>query len=145
MSIELDRAGEFKYRVTVTPPHGNWESDEALTPTDVLERLSNLGCHSTDIADALDETGDDWRPVHDQEVRTRRESGPVSEDERWLFDHGFSVDVEQEEPGLFWAHLVNRDNADGRAPNYGRGATPDQSIKSARRRYEVEELGGSSG
>jgi hypothetical protein len=64
----------------------------------------------------------------------------VNSDEQWLLDHGFRAEVEQEEPDLFWTHLVNRDNPEGRAPNYGRGVTADESIESARRRYEVEEL-----
>jgi hypothetical protein len=59
----------------------------------------------------------------------------VNADEQWLRDHGFRVEVEQEEPDLFWAHLVHRVNPEGRVTNYGRGATADQSIESARRRY----------
>ena len=64
----------------------------------------------------------------------------VNSDEQGLEDQGFRVEAEQEAPDLFWTHLVNRDNPTGRAPNYGLGSTPDQSIVSARRRYEVEEL-----
>jgi hypothetical protein len=65
----------------------------------------------------------------------------VNADEQWLLDHGFRVEVEQEEADLFWTHLVRLDNPEGRVPSYGRGATADQSIERARMRYEVEELG----
>ena len=61
--------------------------------------------------------------------------------EQWLLEHGFRVEVEEEAPDLFWTHLVHRDNPQGRAPKYGRGASAEQSIERARRRYEVEELG----
>ena len=73
---------------------------------------------------------------------TESGTADVNADEQWLLDHGFGVEVEQEEADLFWTHLVPQDHPEGRAPNYGRGATADQSIERARRRYEVEELGG---
>jgi hypothetical protein len=72
MTIEVRAVGD-RFRVSVTPPEGGpWASTELLTPTEVLEQLSRLGCHSTDATDALDASGADWRPVHDAEVLRRR-------------------------------------------------------------------------
>jgi hypothetical protein len=71
MAIDIHAVGD-RFSVEVTPPHGEWRSDDLLSPTDVLRQLSALGCHSTEIADALDATGADWRPVHDAEVRRAR-------------------------------------------------------------------------
>ena len=60
--------------VEVGPPQARetWSSPAPLIPTKVLAELSKRGCHSTDITDALDATGKDWRPVHDAEVLRRR-------------------------------------------------------------------------
>lgn len=49
-------------------------------------------------------------------------------------------EVEQAEQGQFWAHLVNRESRRRIAPDYGRVTTAEESIASARRRYEVEQL-----
>jgi hypothetical protein len=65
----------------------------------------------------------------------------VTEDEQWLLDQGFGVEVEQAEPDLSWTHLVNQDSLRRVTPDYGRGSTADESIASARRRYEIEQLG----
>jgi hypothetical protein len=68
---------------------------------------------------------------------------PMIEDEQWFLSHGFRIEVETEVPGIFWTHLVaqEKQTAIGRLPRYGHGATPDDSIKDARLRYEVEQLG----
>lgn len=65
----------------------------------------------------------------------------VTDDEQWFLDQGFGVEVERAEPDLFWTHLVNRDSLQRVAPDYGRGSTADESVASARRRYETEQLG----
>lgn len=62
-------------------------------------------------------------------------------DEDWLLVQGFVVEVEEDEADEYWTHLVHKDNPSGRVPNYGRGPTPEDSVRSARRRYEVEQLG----
>lgn len=64
----------------------------------------------------------------------------MKSDEEWLLARGFPVQVEQEGPEIFWTHLVGPDKHVV-APNYGRGLTRDHSIKRARKRYEVEQLG----
>jgi hypothetical protein len=72
MAIEITRSGD-RFMVEVTPPHGEWRSLAPMSATEVLAELSALGCHSTDITDALDASGADWPPGHDAEVRQRRE------------------------------------------------------------------------
>jgi hypothetical protein len=52
MPIEIRQVGDG-FMVEVTPPHGEWRSPVPIPPTDVLAKLSALGCHSTDITDAL--------------------------------------------------------------------------------------------
>lgn len=63
-----------KYQVAVSPPEGpNWRSAQPMTATEVLERLTKLGCHSTDITGALYATDPDWTMKHDEEVLRRRQ------------------------------------------------------------------------
>jgi hypothetical protein len=74
MAITVTPVGTNQYEVAVSPPDGPpWRSDEPLTATEVLETLSSLGCHSTEITDALYASGSDWTVFHDAEVRRRRE------------------------------------------------------------------------
>jgi hypothetical protein len=81
-----------------------------------------------------------WQPLP-QVRRDGDKLSRVNSDEQWLLDQGFVVEVEEEELGLFWAHLASTGSpSDRMAPNYGRGTTPDEAIGRARRRYEVEEL-----
>jgi len=65
----------------------------------------------------------------------------MDSDEEWLLTQGFSAELEWREPDDYWTHLVGKDNPSFRVPNYGRGTTAEQSVHSARRRYEVEQLG----
>jgi len=65
----------------------------------------------------------------------------MSSDEEWFEAQGFLVDVEEGEDGRFWTHLVRIGNPAGRAPDYGQGVTRQESVHSARRRYEIEQLG----
>jgi hypothetical protein len=71
VAIDIHPTGNL-FDVSVSPPHANaWNSTSPLTATEVLDKLSSLGCHSTDITDALDGTGVDWCPSHDAEVQRR--------------------------------------------------------------------------
>lgn len=48
----------------MTPPHGNWqwwESREAKDATELIEELRDLGCHTTDIGDAMFEADPFWQ------------------------------------------------------------------------------------
>jgi hypothetical protein len=59
--------------VEVSPPEGpRWHSVEPLTATEVMTQLSELGCHSTDITDALSAADPGWAVRHDAEVLRRR-------------------------------------------------------------------------
>ena len=72
MPISLVLVGEL-FEVRVEPPEGpKWHSPRALTATEVLEELSRLDCHSTDITDALYEADATWTERHDAEVARRR-------------------------------------------------------------------------
>lgn len=78
VAIEV-RAIGYRFEVAVSPPHASvaWRSATPLTPTEVMKELSARGCHSTTIADALDESGANWRHLHDAEVlRARSEEAP---------------------------------------------------------------------
>jgi hypothetical protein len=75
MGIHITVDGD-RYLVSVSPPEGPyWRSREALTATGVLATLSQLGCHSTDITDALYEADPTWAAKHDREVSPRRRAG----------------------------------------------------------------------
>jgi hypothetical protein len=62
MPITIRRHGD-KYDVKVTPPHGRgtyWTSPEPLSGAEVVRRLEELGCHQTDIGDAMFEADPLW-------------------------------------------------------------------------------------
>lgn len=72
MAISVFVYGE-KYQVAVSPPNGPaWRSTEPMTATEILKKLSELGCHSTDITDALYSADPLWGKKHDAEVMRRR-------------------------------------------------------------------------
>jgi len=72
MPIEIIKHGAG-YHVTLSPPEGPlWRSDAIMTATEVLARLSSLGCHSTDITDAIHAADPAWSMLHDEEVLRRR-------------------------------------------------------------------------
>jgi hypothetical protein len=60
--IEIKRAGD-KYVATVSPPHGQatpWMSREPMTAQELIDKLQDLGCHTTDIGDAMFEADPLW-------------------------------------------------------------------------------------
>lgn len=62
-----------EYQVAVSPPHGpQWRSSEPMSATELLRKLADLGCHSTDITDALYAADPDWARKHDVEVLRHR-------------------------------------------------------------------------
>ena len=74
LALSIFKHGD-SYQVAVSPPHGSlWRSTEPLTATEVLEKLSSLGCHSTDITDALYAADPGWAAKHDAEVLRRRQA-----------------------------------------------------------------------
>ena len=61
------------YQVAVSPPVGPfWKSSDALSATEVLEKLAQLGCHSTDITDALSAADPKWAARHNEEALRQR-------------------------------------------------------------------------
>jgi len=75
LQIRHDDGG---YHLKVNPPEAD-ESHEATveTPTEAMEILSQWGCHSTDITDALYDADPSWTTAHNAEVLRRR--GQASE------------------------------------------------------------------
>jgi hypothetical protein len=62
MAIRIWREGTL-YRVAVTPPHGGgryWSFSEPLPADEVVRRLQEMGCHQTDIGDAIREADPFW-------------------------------------------------------------------------------------
>lgn len=52
------------YTATVTPPHGtdrHWLTDKPMDCDELIKSLIALGCHQTDIGDALYETDPNWQ------------------------------------------------------------------------------------
>jgi hypothetical protein len=50
----LPAMADDRYQVAVGPPEGpHWRSTDPMTATEVLAKLSQLGCHSTDISDPM--------------------------------------------------------------------------------------------
>jgi hypothetical protein len=75
VSIRLTPDGE-NFWVEVTPPDAEaWRSEAPLTAPEVLEVLGGMGCHSTDITDALDTANSGWRARHGADVERRRAQG----------------------------------------------------------------------
>lgn len=74
MALCIFKHGD-RYQVAVSQPHAPpWRSTEPLTATEVLEKLASLGCHSTDITDALYAADPGWATKHDEEVLRRRKA-----------------------------------------------------------------------
>jgi hypothetical protein len=70
--IQIWRSDD-RYQVAVSPPDGPyWRSSDPMTATEVLAKLSQLGCHSTDITDALYAADPGWGLEHDRSVLRER-------------------------------------------------------------------------
>ena len=72
--IRVEKVAEG-YSASVSPPHSSrqWSSAQPMSATEVLKRLADLGCHSTDITDALYDADPEWAVQHDQEVLRQRD------------------------------------------------------------------------
>ncbi len=64
----------------------------------------------------------------------------MSDDRAWLRELGYDIEVEVGD-GFTWAALRGRTNPDRVVPRYGRGASEDEAIESAARRYRAEQIG----
>jgi hypothetical protein len=56
------RKVESGYTAHVSPPDGAevWQTKRPVTAREVLASLRELGCHTTDIADAFSAANPDW-------------------------------------------------------------------------------------
>ena len=61
MPIQIQRHNGL-YSAIVSPPHGlrPWRTSEPLSAAALVDQLRNLGCHTTDIADAFDAAYPGW-------------------------------------------------------------------------------------
>ena len=62
MTIKIWRRDD-RYEIRVTPPHGSggyWSSPRPLTASEVVRQLTQLGCHQTNIGDAMFEADPMW-------------------------------------------------------------------------------------
>jgi len=55
MAMTIRKHGDGLYDVSVGPPDApnHWRSNRPLTVHEVFAKLTDLGCHTTDISDAL--------------------------------------------------------------------------------------------
>ena len=64
----------------------------------------------------------------------------MSDGRAWLGGLGYDIEVEIA-GGFTWVALRPRTNPDFVMPRYGRGASEDEAVESAARRYRVEQIG----
>jgi hypothetical protein len=72
MPITIYKADD-KYHVAVSPPSGRfWRSSTPMSAREIVRKLGELGCHSTDITDAFYAADPFWSERYDKEVRDAR-------------------------------------------------------------------------
>ena len=64
----------------------------------------------------------------------------MSDGRTWLGELGYDIEIEVAD-GFTWAALRPQANPSFVIPRYGRGASRDEAIESAARRYRVEQIG----
>ena len=61
VTIVIERV-DGSYLASVSPPHGQrWTATEPVSLHSLIVKLQDLGCHQTDIGDALSEADPDWQ------------------------------------------------------------------------------------
>lgn len=63
VAIRIERVGNL-YRAEVSPPHAggsSWTTPKPMTVDDLIAALRDLGCHQTDIGDALYQADPEWQ------------------------------------------------------------------------------------
>jgi len=80
------------------------------------------------------------RSVSPAAARNQASCQRVTPTEQWFRDLDYDVFYEEAD-GWTWAHLRRRSNPSAVVPRYGRGHTPDEAAVSAKRRWEVEQIG----
>ena len=74
MAIVVTRTGDL-YSATVTPPHGGgkfWSSPQPMPGSELIDSLRKLGCHTTDITDALYEADPLWLERLKPQIKKQR-------------------------------------------------------------------------
>ncbi len=64
----------------------------------------------------------------------------TTDDERWFGELDFDVEYEEAEDSI-WVNLRRRTNPKAVVPRYGRGSSREEALESARKRFEVEQIG----
>jgi hypothetical protein len=64
----------------------------------------------------------------------------VNPAEEWFRELDYDVFYDEAD-GWTWAHLRRRSNPSAVVLRYGRGHSRDEAVASAKRRYEVEQIG----
>jgi hypothetical protein len=81
MPITVLRHGQGRYQVTVSPPEGAyWRSSSPVTAREIFKKLPGLGCHTTDISDALYAADPLWAAAYDKEVVSSRQADAESQE-----------------------------------------------------------------
>ena len=65
----------------------------------------------------------------------------VKSDKQWFLDRSFRVEVARTSLLRYWVTLVHKDNPSGRVERYACGMTSWGAVRSAKRRFEVEQVG----
>ena len=62
MTLTIKKVAQNLYEATVTPPHTkrDWSTAAPLPGRSLTEQLLSLGCHQTDIGDAMYEQDPKW-------------------------------------------------------------------------------------
>lgn len=80
MTIRSTGTGAVVTKVVDSPPEGAyWRSLSPVTAWEILERLLDLGCHSTDITYALHAADPGWADAYVKDVLARRQADSDSE------------------------------------------------------------------
>ena len=60
--LEVKKTAEDLYVAIATPPEVRvpWSTNEPIGANELINQLSSRGCHTTDIADALNVQDPDW-------------------------------------------------------------------------------------
>jgi hypothetical protein len=60
--LQVKKVAEDLYEAEATPPEVTeaWSTKVAIGANELIKQLTNRGCHTTDIADALNVQDPDW-------------------------------------------------------------------------------------
>ena len=60
--LQVKKVAEDSYEAVATPPQvaEAWSTEVPISARKLINQLTSRGCHTTDIADALNEQDPDW-------------------------------------------------------------------------------------